>query len=127
MSNAQARLARRANIASPNMPDILSPKVSPHRSTPNLLNLNSYGGLNRVTGVNTNCVSRLPSITQVDAATANSGERRPSTTNVFNSSTQEEKCAICLENITQGGNLRNITTLVCDHKFHKNCVLIGGP
>ena len=122
MSNAQARLARRANITSPNMPDILSPKMSPHRSTPNVLHLNCFDGVNRVTSINTRSESTLPSITQVDAATANSVGRRPSTTTVLSNSMQEEKCAICLEARVQGRNLRNITTLVCNHQFHKNCI-----
>lgn len=118
MSNAQARLARRANITSPNMPDILSPVTSPHRSTPNLLTCNN----NRILYTSNNAqhttsLPTLPTITQTNT----------SSSTTTNSSTEEhthtlEKCAICLDVINARRSLRSITTLRCNHTFHKNCI-----
>tara|TARA_Y100000816_G_scaffold291173_1_gene281722 strand:+ start:956 stop:1750 length:795 start_codon:yes stop_codon:yes gene_type:complete len=118
MSNAQARLARRANIKSPNMPDILSPISSPHRSTPNLLACDGNRGLYSTR--NTRNTTSLPNISQNRIISNNTSTN----TNERSISTREdnrEKCAICLDVLTSG-TLRNITTLRCNHNFHKNCI-----
>lgn len=118
MSNAQARLARRANITSPNMPDILSPVSSPHRSTPNLLACDGNIGLYSTR--NARNTTSLPNISQNRIISNNTSTN----TNETSTSTQEdnrEKCAICLDVLTSG-TLRNITTLRCNHNFHKSCI-----
>ena len=115
MSNAQARLARRANIESPNMPDILSPVSSPNRSTPSLLTCGGRGrGLYSTR--NTRHTTSLPNISQ-NRIISNNTEETSGNTREDN----REKCAICLD-VLVSGTLRNITTLRCNHSFHKQCI-----
>jgi hypothetical protein len=117
MSNAQARLARRANIVSPNMPDILSPVSSPHRSTPNLL---ACGGSGRGLHSARNTTS-LPNISQNRIISNNTSDNTNESSTTNTREDNREKCAICLDVLTSG-TLRNITTLRCNHNFHKSCI-----
>ena len=120
MSNAQARLARRANIRSPNMPDILSPVTSPNRSTPNLLACNnnrilrSSNNVQHTTSLPT--LPTLPRITQTNTSSSRTNSSGQENTHAL------EKCAICLDFINSRRSLRSITTLRCNHTFHKNCI-----
>ncbi len=110
MSNAQARLARRANISSPNMPDILSPVTSPHRSTPNLLRCGNRSSLS----TNRNSYDSLPNIASTNTIISSSP-------NLNRLNQTIEKCAICLENI-DSTRTTTTTKLQCNHVFHKTCI-----
>tara|TARA_Y100000591_G_scaffold324028_1_gene342777 strand:+ start:142 stop:927 length:786 start_codon:yes stop_codon:yes gene_type:complete len=98
MSGAQARLARRANIAHLNMPSLASPTGSPANIP------NEIIARRNIRSSPTNSTRRqLPQLTRVSRRLSNS----------------ITMCTICLEAINDDSTKR---TLGCNHHFHENCI-----
>ena len=98
MSGAQARLARRANIAHLNMPSISSPTGSPTNIP------NEIIARRNIRSSPTNASTRpLPQLTRVTRRLSNS----------------IAMCTICLEVIDDDSTKR---TLGCNHHFHERCI-----
>lgn len=119
MSNAQARLARRANIVHEYMPDASSPRDSQTTNLPSIENQQV----------------RLVSILSAREPRVVAADILPGRTNISTPPTQDRDitsrgsqrssngnpvCTICLEEVIESDNNKKV--LHCNHTFHKNCI-----
>lgn len=117
MSNAQARLARRANIVHEYMPDVSSPRVT------RITNLPSFG--DRPVRLVSVLSSREPRVEAADilpnrSTSAPSSERNNTSRGSQRSSNGNTLCPICLEEVIDSDNNKKV--LHCNHTFHANCI-----
>ena len=116
MSNAQARLARRANIVNEYMPDVPSPRAT------RVTNLQDIE--NRPVRLVSILSAREPRVVAADILP----ERPSSDTEVRDSTSRSSQrssngnplCPICLEEVLDSDNNRKV--LHCTHTFHANCI-----
>jgi hypothetical protein len=116
MSNAQARLARRANIVHEYMPDVPSPRATRVTNLPDVENrpvrLVSILSAREPRVVAADILPERPSSdTDVRDSTSRSSQR---------SSNGNPLCPICLEEVIESENNRKV--LHCNHTFHANCI-----
>lgn len=114
MSNAQARLARRANIVHEYMPDVPSPRATRITNLPDVEN--------RPVRLVSILSAREPRVVAADILPEReSSETRDSTSrNSQRSSNGNPLCAICLEEVIESENNKKV--LHCNHTFHANCI-----
>lgn len=119
MSNAQARLARRANIVHEYMPNVPSPRGT---QTTNLPSLDEQPV--RLVSI---LSAREPRVVAADilpgrrSISAPSPQERESTSRSSQrSSNGNPVCTICLEEVIDSDNNKKV--LHCNHTFHANCI-----
>lgn len=119
MSNAQARLARRANIVHEYMPDASSPRASQTTNLPSIENQPV-----RLVSI---LSAREPRVSSADIlpgrtiiSTPPSQNRNTSSRGSQRSSNGNPVCTICLEEVIDNDNNKKV--LHCNHVFHKNCI-----
>ena len=116
MSNAQARLARRANIVHEYMPDVPSPRATRITNLPNLEN--------RPVRLVSILSAREPRVVAADIlperASSDTDVRDSTSRNSQRSSNGNPLCPICLEEVIESENNRKV--LHCNHTFHANCI-----
>lgn len=114
MSNAQARLARRANIVHEYMPNAPSPRATRITNLPDVEN--------RPVRLVSILSAREPRVVAADILPEReSSETRDSTSrNSQRSSNGNPLCAICLEEVIESENNKKV--LHCNHTFHTNCI-----
>jgi hypothetical protein len=114
MSNAQARLARRANIVHEYMPTVSSPRNSQITNLPNVENTPV-----RLVSI---LSARQPRVVAADILpeTENIQERNITSRGSQRSSNGNPICTICLEEVIDSDNNKKV--LHCNHTFHANCI-----
>lgn len=114
MSNAQARLARRANIVHEYMPNASSPRNSQITNLPNLENQPV-----RLVSI---LSAREPRVVAADIfpSRENNQQRESTSRGSQRSSNGNPVCTICLEEVVDSDNNKKV--LHCNHTFHANCI-----
>jgi hypothetical protein len=114
MSNAQARLARRANIVHEYMPNVPSPR---NTQTTNLPSLDEQPV--RLVSI---LSARQPRVVAADILPGreNNQQRESTSRSSQRSSNGNPICTICLEEVIDSDNNKKV--LHCNHTFHKNCI-----
>ena len=114
MSNAQARLARRANIVHEYMPNASSPRNSQITNLPNLENQPV-----RLVSI---LSAREPRVVAADILPGreNNQQRESTSRGSQRSSIGNPVCTICLEEVVDSDNNKKV--LHCNHTFHANCI-----
>lgn len=114
MSNAQARLARRANIVHEYMPTVSSPRNSQITNLPNVENTPV-----RLVSI---LSARQPRVVAADILpeTENIQDRNSTSRGSQRSSNGNPICTICLEEVIDSDNNKKV--LHCNHTFHANCI-----
>ena len=119
MSNAQARLARRANIVHEYMPDVPSPRNTRVTNLPSVENTPV-----RLVSI---LSAREPRVVAADILPGRTSISTPPTQNRENTSRGSQRssngnplCPICLEEVIDSDNNKKV--LHCNHVFHKNCI-----
>jgi hypothetical protein len=114
MSNAQARLARRANIVHEYMPNVPSPRSTRVTNLPSVENTPV-----RLVSI---LSAREPRVVAADILPEReSSETRDSMSrDSQRSSNGNPLCPICLEEVIDSDNNKKV--LHCNHTFHKNCI-----
>lgn len=114
MSNAQARLARRANIVHEYMPNVPSPRTTRVTNLPSVENTPV-----RLVSI---LSAREPRVVAADILPEReSSETRDSMSrDSQRSSNGNPLCSICLEEVIDSDNNKKV--LHCNHTFHKNCI-----
>lgn len=116
MSNAQARLARRANIVHEYMPDVPSPRATRITNLPNVEN--------RPVRLVSILSAREPRVVAADILPERSNSdndiRDSTSRNSQRSSNGNLLCTICLEEVIESENNKKV--LHCNHTFHANCI-----
>ena len=119
MSNAQARLARRANIVHEYMPNAPSPRNSQITNLPSLENEPV-----RLVSI---LSAREPRVVAADIlpgrrsiSAPHSQERESTSRDSQRSSNGNPVCTICLEEVIESDDNKKV--LHCNHTFHANCI-----
>jgi hypothetical protein len=116
MSNAQARLARRANIVHEYMPDVPSPRNTRITNLPSVENTPV-----RLVSI---LSAREPRVVAADIlperTSSDTDERDSTSRSSQRSSNGNPLCPICLEEVIESENNRKV--LHCNHIFHANCI-----
>lgn len=116
MSNAQARLARRANIVHEYMPNAPSPRNSQTNFLPSIEN--------RPVRLVSILSAREPRVVAADILPERSNSdtdlRENTSRGSQRSSNGNPLCPICLEEVIDSDNNKKV--LHCNHAFHKNCI-----
>ena len=117
MSNAQARLARRANIVHEYMPTATSPRMSQVSNLPSIEN--------RPVRLVSILSAREPRVVAADILPSrqdnqNNQERNSASRSSQRSSNGNPVCTICLEEVIDSDNNKKV--LHCNHTFHQNCI-----
>ena len=116
MSNAQARLARRANIVHEYMPDVPSPRNTRITNLPSVENTPV-----RLVSI---LSAREPRVVAADILPERSNSDTDLRGNVSRGSQRSSNgnplCPICLEEVIDSDNNKKV--LHCNHTFHKNCI-----
>ena len=116
MSNAQARLARRANIVHEYMPDVPSPRNTRITNLPSVENTPV-----RLVSI---LSAREPRVVAADILPERSNSdtdlRGNASRGSQRSSNGNPLCPICLEEVIDSDNNKKV--LHCNHTFHKNCI-----
>ena len=119
MSNAQARLARRANIVHEYMPNAPSPRNSQITNLPNLENQQvRLVSILSAREPRVSVADIIPSRRSISAP--QSQERESTSRSSQRSSNGNPVCTICLEEVIESDNNKKV--LHCNHTFHKNCI-----
>ena len=116
MSNAQARLARRANIVHEYMPDVPSPRNTRITNLPRVENTPV-----RLVSI---LSAREPRVVAADIlperASSDTDARDSTSRGSQRSSNGNPLCPICLEEVIESENNKKV--LHCNHTFHANCI-----
>lgn len=116
MSNAQARLARRANIVHEYMPNVPSPRNTRITNLPSIENTPV-----RLVSI---LSAREPRVVAADIlpgrANSDTTLRENTSRGSQRSSNGNPICTICLEEVIDSDNNKKV--LHCNHAFHKNCI-----
>jgi len=117
MSNAQARLARRANIVHEYMPNVPSPRSTRITNLPSVENTPV-----RLVSI---LSARQPRVVAADILPGrqnnqNNQQRESTSRSSQRSSNGNIICTICLEEVIDSDNNKKV--LHCNHTFHQNCI-----
>lgn len=119
MSNAQARLARRANIVHEYMPNASSPRNSQTTNLPTIEN--QPVRLVSILSAREPRVAAADIIpSRRDISASQSQGRENTSRGSQRSSNGNPICTICLEEVIDSDNNKKV--LHCNHTFHENCI-----